>query len=104
MKIGYELWEKESELVGVDMNTNVRLRFLREVFSQFRSEFDFPKVKIKSMENYDFYLNNSCFEAGDAEVLYSIIRHFKPKRIVEIGSGFSTYLSAKACLLNKEKE
>jgi hypothetical protein len=33
-----------------------------------------------------------------------MIRYFKPKRVIEIGSGFSTYLSAKACLLNKEKD
>ncbi len=99
-----ELWEKDSDLIGVDMNTNLQLRFLHEVFPKFINEFDFPKAKSESMQNYDFYLKNSCFEAGDAEVLYSMIRHFKPKRIVEIGSGFSTFLSAKACLLNMEKE
>lgn len=99
------LWEKDSELVGLDMNTNEQLRLLHEVFPQFRSEFDFPKVKNESMQDHDFFLNNFSFGApGEAEVLHSMIRHFKPKRIVEIGAGFSTYLSAKACLLNKEKD
>ena len=99
-----ELWKKDSELIGLDMNTDMQLRFLHEVFPKFREEFDFPKTKTESMNAYDFYLKNTSFEAGDAEVLHSMIRQFKPKRIIEIGSGFSTYLSAKACLLNKEKD
>lgn len=99
-----ELWKKESGLVGLDMNTNMQLKLLHEVFPQFREEFDFPKTKDLSMQDHDFYLKNGSYEAGDAEVLHSMIRHFKPKKIVEIGSGFSTYLSAKACLINKEKD
>jgi hypothetical protein len=33
-----------------------------------------------------------------------MIRYFKPKKIIEIGSGFSTYISARAALMNKEKD
>jgi hypothetical protein len=99
-----ELWEKESELIGIDMNTTEQIRFLQEVFPKFRQEFNFPKTRIDGMQNHEFYLKNSTFEAGDAEVLHSMIRYFKPKKIVEIGSGFSTYVSARACLLNKEKD
>jgi len=33
-----------------------------------------------------------------------MIRHFKPKKIFEIGSGNSTYLSAHAILKNKEED
>jgi hypothetical protein len=38
-----------------------------------------------------------------AEVLYVLVRQYKPKRIIEVGSGFSTYLMAKACLKNYEE-
>lgn len=41
-------------------------------------------------------------ESVDGAMLYGIVRHFKPGRIVEIGSGFSTYLSAKAIAQNRE--
>lgn len=43
------------------------------------------------------------FESVDGEVLYCMIRHFKPKKIFEIGSGNSTYLFAQAILKNKEE-
>lgn len=32
------------------------------------------------------------FGRDDARVLYAILKHFKPKNIIEIGSGFSTAL------------
>lgn len=32
-----------------------------------------------------------------------MIRRFAPKTIIEIGSGYSTYMAARACLLNKPK-
>jgi hypothetical protein len=43
------------------------------------------------------------FRSVDAEVLYCIIRHFKPSRIIEIGSGFSTLVAAAACRTNEEE-
>jgi hypothetical protein len=42
--------------------------------------------------------------AIDAHVYYIFIRHFKPKRIIEIGAGNSTLVAAAACRQNlKEK-
>jgi hypothetical protein len=96
------LWENESELTGLDININEQLRLLTQVFPQFKEEYTFPIAKTSIPHEY--YLNNSCFGAVDAEVLHSMIRYFKPKKIIEIGSGFSTYISARAALMNKEKD
>jgi predicted O-methyltransferase YrrM len=43
-----------------------------------------------------FYLRNGWFECVDAEMLYSVVRYFRPGRIIEVGSGFSTRLARKA--------
>ena len=45
-----------------------------------------------------YYTHNGCFEAGDSEALYSVLRHFKPRRLIEIGSGFSTRLAHQAAI------
>lgn len=37
-----------------------------------------------------YYSHNSMYGAGDAAVLASMISRWQPKRIVEVGSGFST--------------
>ena len=47
-----------------------------------------------------FYIRNGGFEAGDAEYWYSVIRHFKPSRIIEIGSGNSTLIARQAIARN----
>ena len=36
-----------------------------------------------------YFYNNGYFESGDSEYLYNLIREYKPKKIIEIGSGFS---------------
>ena len=43
---------------------------------------------------------NGWFEAGDLELYYAVIRTLKPKRIVEVGSGFSTHAAVEACAKN----
>lgn len=96
-----DLWNKNSKLVGIDINEEFQIKLLFSFFSQFKEEYEnFPKNKTPIP--YQYYVNNGFFESVDGEVLYCMIRYFKPKRIFEIGSGHSTYLSAQAVLKNKE--
>lgn len=46
------------------------------------------------------YFDNDYFNGFDAAVYYSLIRHLRPKRIVEIGSGYSTRIADQALKLN----
>jgi hypothetical protein len=48
----------------------------------------------------EFSFDNSTFLSGDAEFWYQLIRRLKPKRIVEVGSGNSTLLAARAIKKN----
>ena len=42
--------------------------------------------------------DNDYFTSPDAEVLYTIVRCFRPKTVLEIGSGYSTKLTRQAIL------
>jgi len=99
--LGDEIWKKTSELVGIDMNTKRQLELLTEVFPNYIQECDFPRERTEIP--YEFYRKNGAFLSVDAEVFHCMIRHFQPKRIVEVGSGSTTYLAARACRLNAEK-
>lgn len=46
------------------------------------------------------YFDNDYFNGFDAAVYYSLIRHLRPKRIVEIGSGYSTRIASEALARN----
>ena len=96
-----ELWETDSELLGIDMNVDEQLRFVREVFPEFKDEYQFPLHDTQIP--YQFFLENPNFRMVDAEVAHCMIRHYQPGKIIEIGSGFSTYLLARASMLNREK-
>lgn len=50
-----------------------------------------------------FYLINGGYMAVDAHVYYCLIRHHKPRRIVEVGNGNSTLLAIAACNKNEEE-
>jgi hypothetical protein len=98
-----ELWEKESALIGIDMKEEKQLALLSEFRDRFKPEYDrFPLEPAGTP--YQFYLHNKVFGPVDAEVLYAMIRLFKPHRILEIGSGHSTLLAAQAVRKNADAE
>jgi len=71
---------------GVNLNQAKQLQLYYEL-AKFYPDFPFPK---KPEGATRFYYDNLYFTAGDAFTLYSIMRHFRPKRIVEVGSGYSS--------------
>ncbi len=99
-KIPENTWTNRSQLIGIEMNDTGQLRLLAEFCAGYKKEFDqFPQEKPASEHSY--YLSNGLFGSVDGEVLYSMVRHFKPRIILEVGSGNSTFLSAQALLKNR---
>jgi hypothetical protein len=95
------LWERPSELVGIDMNDAMQLDLLRNHFPKFRHEYDhFPTEP--TGERNQFYLNNHLFDGVDALAAYCMIRHFQPRLIVEVGSGFSSLILGEAAARNQD--
>jgi predicted O-methyltransferase YrrM len=71
---------------GIHINEEAQLGLTKK-FIAFYNEIPFSDNK--NMENR-YYFENAYFSYGDAVILYSIIRFFKPRKIIEIGSGFSS--------------
>lgn len=95
-----ELWDQRSEMVGVDLNESGQIALLEMFAAKFSAEYaQFPREKTNVPHQY--FLKNTYFVSVDAEILYCMIRHFKPRRIFEIGSGHSTYLAAQAVRQNE---
>ena len=95
------LWSKLSELVGIKLNENNQLELLSVFNSGFKEEYEkFPREKTEIP--YQYYENNVMFRSVDAEILFCFVRHLKPGKIFEIGSGYTTCLTAEAVRKNKE--
>ena len=93
-----EIWN-QSSLAGIDFNAAGQLHLLDSVFPEFKSELNFATEKPKGRR--EFYRGNSAFSPVDAGVLHCMIRHFKPRKIIEVGAGNSTLVAARASLLNQ---
>ena len=74
------------EIPGIDNNEAAQLALLDD-FSRFNDEIPFKDTPSPGSR---YYYQNPFFSYGDAFILYSMLRHFRPKRIVEVGSGFSS--------------
>jgi hypothetical protein len=97
-----DLWLTRSELVGINIKEENQISLLSYFESEFKDEYElFPRNK--SAKPHEYYVNNGGFESVDGEIAYCMIRHFKPRTVIEVGSGNSTYLIAQAILKNKEE-
>jgi predicted O-methyltransferase YrrM len=85
-------------LPGIDLNEAAQLALLEE-FGAFCAEMPFPETPQPARR---YYFDNPFFGDGDALALYSIMRRFRPKRIIEVGSGFSSaaMLDVSECFLD----
>jgi Methyltransferase domain len=99
-KLPDALWQQQRMPIGFDLNVDTALGLLDRFCGKFGNEYKaFSKEPDNDMHKY--YLNNTAYSLGDAEILYSMIREFKPRKIVEIGSGYSTLLICQAIRANK---
>lgn len=53
---------------------------------------------------YGFCYNNHLFASGDAEMFYSIIRTTRPRRLIEVGAGYSTRIARLALQRNQQDD
>jgi hypothetical protein len=92
----YEL-SKPRNLPAIDFNVDEQLSLL----DRFTFQEELAKFPLAQENRLEFFYRNASFGSGDAEYLYSIIRLTKPKRIIEIGSGFSTLMARAAVDRNR---
>jgi ubiquinone/menaquinone biosynthesis C-methylase UbiE len=78
----------DEPVLGIAMESDEQLRLL-ERFLAYYAEAHFPDEKTAG---FRYFYNNPFYSYGDALTLYSMMREFKPGKIIEIGSGYSSCL------------
>jgi predicted O-methyltransferase YrrM len=80
-------------LPGINWNDDEQLRLL----GKFEFQYDLAAIPYeKGSDDLSFYYDNPSLRPGDAEFLYCMVRNFRPSKIIEIGSGYSTLMVEKA--------
>jgi hypothetical protein len=74
------------KIPGIDLNEEGQL----SLFNEFKEYYRQQPFKAKKQKNLRYFFDNLAYPHGDAIFLYCFIRHLRPKRIIEVGSGFSS--------------
>ncbi|MGM0932651.1 MAG: class I SAM-dependent methyltransferase [Bacteroidota bacterium] len=85
-----EIWPDliPKNIPGINLNEKEQLQLLYELSFCFK-KLNFPERKVNERR---YFFRNSYFSYGDGYILGAILLHFKPRRIIEVGSGFSSAL------------
>ncbi len=79
------------ETVGIDWRTDEQVVLLSELGQL--SPFDLPDGLTGNL--HDYHVGNEFFVRLDAWVLQAMLRHLRPRRMIEVGCGWSSLLSAR---------
>ncbi len=83
-----QIFRVPRSIPGVDLNKPGQVQWLRTLTPLFRDQ-PFPPTQHPATR---FYFENRAFQYGSGLMYQAILRHEKPKRVVEVGSGFTTAL------------
>jgi len=81
-----------TEIQGIDIRKKEQLALLK-IFKRFYDELPFSANK---KDNLRFYYDNPAYSYSDAIFLYCMIRYAKPKKVIEVGSGYSSCVTLDA--------
>lgn len=91
------IWRQPAATPGLTIDSIAHLDYVRSVLAPYIAEFSAP---LETPDGDGFYLRNRWYGPGDAQLLYAMVRHHKPRRLLEFGTGYSTLVSARACAVN----
>ena len=83
------IFERPDRLDGVDLNEAGQLELLTTLVELCR-DVEFPAQPHAGSR---YFSNNPSYAGGDAYMLQALMRHLKPKRYFEVGSGWTTALA-----------
>ena len=91
-----DVWAKKSDLPGVVIDLDEQAANLRAMCSPYQNEYAGNRFYKEAVSDH--------FGPGygyiESQALHGFIRHYKPHRILEVGSGVSTYCMLKASEMN----
>jgi len=96
-----EYYSSRSALVGLELDAQAMWTLAEDSLAPYNAEFrEFP-VHCPSPDYRGFFLINHGYMAVDGNLYYGLVRHLKPKRIIETGCGSSSLLCSAALERNK---
>lgn len=86
-----EIWRSDDTMPGIHLQVDAQLALLRAL-KPYTADIHYPLEQPDDPKIY-FY-GNDQYPVLDAEFLYAALCHFRPKVMIEVGSGFSSLVTA----------
>lgn len=96
-----KVWTKKTTLTGIDFNPTNQIALLHRLGERYGKECQWPTFPTANPA--DFHLAVDNFSYGCASALHTMIREYRPRHIIEIGSGNSSKIISKALEMNSPK-
>ncbi len=94
-----EFWAKPSTMPGIRVDLDAQAETLRRIVKPFKDEYKGNKIYLEGVQK-------SCgpgYGYIEAQALHGFLRSTKPQKIIEVGSGVSTYCMLHAAQLNRRE-
>lgn len=88
---GDAFWRPDPRGLGMDFRADAQTDLLGAC-SPWLAQYDYPADGAADAELDAFYDNNSQFGHLDARMLFALLLLWRPARVIEVGSGYSTLL------------
>lgn len=81
-----EIYSVPREMPGLDLNEEGQLRLFDQLCEFYRGQ----PFGAQKTANRRYWFDNPAYSYSDAILLYCMMRHLRPRRIIEVGAGFSS--------------
>ncbi len=92
------VWARRSDMSGISFKETNQVKLMVELGRDFGHECQWPHSA--TGDPTQFFTDNSGFSYGCAAATHSLLRRFKPRQVIEIGSGSSSRVIASALRAN----
>jgi len=93
-------WTTTTRMSGVALDLPRCVELVREVGRAYGAECRWPR---RSEDPHTYCWDNGNFGFTSAAMAHAMVRHFKPRRVIEVGSGYSTHILGGALRRNREE-
>lgn len=87
------IWPANPVALGIDFNEAYHRHVLTELFPKYFPDYQYPEHQPPESPAA-FYTRNSQYSWLDSRAWFVLLRAWKPRRIIEVGCGFSSLLTA----------
>jgi Methyltransferase domain len=89
------LWNTDRDPIGIDLRETHQLALFETLADILDDDLPFPAELAEAGGKSEprYYFDNPAYSWSDALVLHAMLRHIRPRRVVEVGSGYSSAMT-----------